>query len=80
MNNKIKKLQAERSRNDEKIADLRTRNSEIDKQITELENLDIVGIVRSMGVTPEQLAAIIQASKTAAPVSTEKEVESYEEN
>ncbi len=77
MNNKIKKLQAERSRNDEKIADLRTRNSEIDKQITELENLDIVGIVRSMGVTPDHLAAIIQASKTDATVRTEKYCESY---
>lgn len=79
MNSKIKKLQAERSRNEEKIADLRSRNSEIDKQITELENLDIVGIVRSMGVTPEQLAAIIRASKDAA-VSAEKEVEPHEEN
>ncbi len=79
MNSKIKKLQAERSRNEEKIADLRSRNSEIDKQITELENLDIVGIVRSMGVTPEQLAAIIRASKDAA-VPAEKEVEPHEEN
>ena len=78
MNSKIKKLQAERSKNEEKIARLRARNSEIDKQIMELENLDIVGIVRSMGVTPEQLAAIIQASRGS--VLEGKEEESHEEN
>ena len=49
-------------KNDEKIAVLRARNNEIDKQITELENLDIVGIVRSMGMTPEELAALLHRS------------------
>ena len=78
MNSKIKKLQAERSKNEEKIARLRARPPEIDKQIMELENLDIVGIVRSMGVTPEQLAAIIQASRGS--VLEGKEEESHEEN
>lgn len=48
MSSKINRLRAERGKNDEKIAVLRARNNEIDKQITELENLDIVGIVRSM--------------------------------
>ena len=65
-------------KNDEKIAVLRARNNEIDKQITELENLDIVGIVRSMGMTPEQLAAFIQASKTDASALTGKEEDSHE--
>lgn len=36
MNPKIKKLRAERSRNEEKIAAIRAKNAEIDKQITEL--------------------------------------------
>lgn len=49
MSSKINRLRAERGKNDEKIAVLRARNNEIDKQITELENLDIVGMVRSMG-------------------------------
>lgn len=59
MNPKIKKLKAERDKNDSKISIYRARNAEIDKQITELENLDIVGMVRSMGMTPEQLAVLI---------------------
>ena len=77
MSSKINRLRAERGKNDEKIAVLRARNNEIDKQITELENLDIVGMVRSMGMTPEQLAALIQASKTDASALTGKEEEPY---
>ena len=78
MNNKITKLRAERSKNEEKIAVLRSRNGEIDRQITELENLDIVGMVRSLGLTPEQLAALLQ---TAHHTETKKEEElDYEEN
>lgn len=61
MNPKITKLQAERGKNVDKISVLQTRNREIDGQITELENLDIVGIVRDNGITPEMLAEIIKA-------------------
>ena len=63
MNTKIVKLQAEREKNVGKITSLQTRNREIDGQITELENLDIVGIVRDNGITPEMLAEIIKAMK-----------------
>ena len=41
LNPKITKLLAEREKNSEKIAKLNARNDEIDKQVTELENLDI---------------------------------------
>lgn len=75
MNSKIKKLKAERKKNDEKIAVCRSRNAEIDKQIMELENLDIIGLVRSMGLTPEQLAALIQPSGNAAPAVREEETD-----
>ena len=83
LNPKITKLLAEREKNSEKIAKLNARNDEIDKQVTELENLDIVGIVRRMGVTPDELAALMQAARpssgpqSAAPV--EKEDADYEE-
>ena len=63
MNTKIEKLRAEREKNVSKITSLQTRNREIDGQITELENLDIVGIVRDNGITPEMLAEIIKAMK-----------------
>ena len=81
MNPKITKLLAEREKNSEKIAKLNARN-EIDKQVTELENLDIVGIVRRMGVTPDELAALMQAARPSGPQSAdpaEKEEANYEE-
>ena len=78
MNAKIKKINAEYEKNAAKIADLQARQKELDKQRTELENLDIVGMVRSMGMTPEQLAAFIQASKTDASALTGKEEDSHE--
>lgn len=80
MNSKITRLRAERGKNDEKIAALRARNNEIDRQIIELENLDIVGMIRSVGMTPEQLAALIRASQSDVSALTGKEEVSYENN
>ncbi len=67
MNPKIKKLRAERAKNDDKIAKLTARNEEVDKEIMNLENLDIIGLVRAVGLTPDQLAALIQANVRPAP-------------
>lgn len=75
MNPKIKKLKTERQKNEEKIALYRSRNTDIDKQITELENLDIVGLVRSVGLTPEQLAELIRQSQNAAPTIRKEEID-----
>ena len=61
MNPKINKLKAEKEKNIRKIAEMTSRNNEIDKQVIELENLDIIGIVRENEVTPEQLAELIQS-------------------
>jgi hypothetical protein len=61
MNPKINKLKAEKEKNLRKIFEMTTRNDEIDKQVTELENLDIIGIVREYSITPEQLAELIQS-------------------
>ena len=43
-----------------------------------LENLDIIGLVRGMGLTPDQLAAIIKAAAPVNPVSERKE-DGYED-
>lgn len=60
MNPKVKKLKTEREKNCEKISRLTTRNEEIDEEVTKLENLDIIGLVRGVGLTPDQLAAILK--------------------
>ena len=64
MNPKINKLKAEKEKNLRKIAEMTERNDEIDVQVMELENTDIIGIVRENGVTPEQLAELIRSLKT----------------
>ena len=63
MNPKISRLRAEREKNNGKIAALQTRNREIDSQIMELENTDIIGMVRESGFTPEQLARLLQSMR-----------------
>lgn len=60
LNAKITKLRKERDKNCGKISELQARNREIDSQITELENTDIIGLVRSHGLTPEKLAELIR--------------------
>ena len=63
MNPKIQKLRAEQEKNVEKIRKLEARNAELKEQIRELENTDIVGLVRETGITPEQLAQLLQSLK-----------------
>ena len=64
MNPKIKKLKAEKEKNLRRIAAMTARNTEIDAQVTELENLDIIGMVRDNEITPEMLAEILRRAKT----------------
>ena len=82
MNPKIKKIDAEYEKNAAKITELQARQKELSKERTELENLDIVGIVRRMGVTPDELAALMQAARPSGPQSAapvEKEEADHEE-
>ena len=65
MNPKIQKLRSELEKNSEKIAKLQSRNSEIKQQIRELENEDIIGLVRANGINLDELAQFLQMMKTA---------------
>ena len=78
MNQKIEKLKTERAKNVERITGYQARNKEIDGLIIELENTDIIGIVRDSGITPEMLSELIQSMKkkpTAASFSRDDEKE-----
>ena len=71
MNPKITKLKAERAKNDEKIAALQSRNRELDESIVELENTDIIGLVRATGMSMEELAQFLtQLKRGGAPFIT----------
>ena len=74
MNPKIAKLRTEFEKNKNKISDLQGRNRELEKQIRELEDTDIIGMVRENGMTMEQFAELFRRMQAApAPATLEKE-------
>ena len=60
MNPKIQKLRTELDKNLDKIRKLEARNAELKQQIREMEDVDIIGMVRAMGLSTEELAKLIQ--------------------
>lgn len=64
MNPKVEKLRGELDKNRAKISELQSRNRVIEKQITELENGDILELIHSHDLNITQLAALIDAMKT----------------
>ena len=76
MNPKIQKLKSEKEKLLAKKASIEERCNEIDAQITELENLDIIGTVREMGITPDQLAELLKKlMETPTPTEDRNENE-----
>jgi len=63
MNPKVKNLLAEKEKNRQKIANLQAKNQEIDAMIKEIENTDIIGLVRENSMTPDMLAELIKSWK-----------------
>ncbi len=60
MDARIPKLRAEAARLKARIENLTTRYTATVDKITELENLEIVGLVRAENMSIEQLAALIK--------------------
>ena len=60
MNPRIQKVTAEIERVKEKLAAQQQRLRELEQQKTELENTEIVGVVRGLDVTPEELASLLR--------------------
>lgn len=61
MNPKIAKINTEIDKTKAKIAELQARLRELDRQKTEIENTEIVELVRGVDATPQELAAFIRA-------------------
>jgi len=59
MSKKLEKYRAERDKNNAKIAELKEENRELDRVITELENTEIIGLVRAENMRPEELAEFL---------------------
>ena len=65
MNPKIAKLREEKNKNCDRISSLQARNKKIDERILKLENTDILGMVREIGMTPDQLAELLGCAEKA---------------
>ena len=61
MNPKIEKIETEIDKTKSKISELQIRLRELERQKTEIENTEIVGLVRGVDATPQELAAFIRA-------------------
>lgn len=61
MNSKINKLRAELDKNNEKIEKLRARNEALQQQLQEAENMEILGMVRTCGMTVEEIMNLLKA-------------------
>lgn len=78
MNPRIQKVAAEIERVKEKLAAQQQRLRELEQQKTELENTEIVGVVRGLDVTPEELASLLRTlcgGKDAAGLENQEESE-----
>ena len=74
----LSSLEKADEKNAAKITELQARQRELEKQRMELENLDIIGLVRGMGLSPDQLAALIKAAPPQPVPETERKEDSYE--
>ena len=63
---RIPKLRAEAARLKARIDNLTTRHTAMVDKITELENLEIIGLVRAEHISIEQLAALIHGGDADA--------------
>ena len=70
MNNKLTKLQMEIDKIKQKISEQQTKLRELEHQKTEIENTEIVELVRSMKMNTSELSTFLKAyrEKTDAPI------------
>lgn len=81
MNPRIEKLAKEIDKTKDKIAELQAKLRDLEKQKTELENTDIVALVRSLNLSPQELADFIkgrQENPAADHVPAAQEDNAYE--
>ena len=70
MNNKLTKLQMEIEKTKQKISEQQTKLRELEHQKTEIENTEIVELVRSMKMNTSELSTFLKAyrGKNDAPI------------
>ena len=81
MNAKLKKVLTDMKKIEDKMELLQEKWEELNKQKTEFENLEIIGLIRSAKITTENLNDVITAyrSKNGVPFSSKKQEENKNE-
>ena len=64
MNPRIEKINQEIQKHQERIQRSQERIRELGQQRTELENTEIIGLVRSIRATPGELAELLRSMKS----------------
>ena len=64
MNPRIEKINQEIQKHQARIQRSQDRIRELEQQRTELENTEIIGRVRSIRATPEELAELLRSMKS----------------
>ncbi len=81
--NKIERIDREIQKTREKITELQNKLKELNAQKTEAENLEIVQLVRSMRMTPQELNAMLSGGgipgMTAADTAETTDYEEQED-
>ncbi len=93
MNPRLQKVTDEIEKLRRKVNDYQSRLRDLERQKTEMENADIVAMVRGIDIPPEQLAEFVRAFMAgkqncavpdmdiqAPPIKTEQEESTVEEN
>jgi len=77
MANKLRKYQTEKQKNSAAIAELQSRNRELDRLIIEAENTEIIALMRTENISLSEFATMIRAfrEKGGAPFSMPKQEE-----
>ena len=60
MNQKLQKLRQDREKLQGKLQTIQGRLLQMDEEIVKLEDVEIVGIVRELKLTPEALAQVLE--------------------
>ena len=69
MNAKIERVSKDIDKTKDKISEFQTKLRELEKQKTELENMEIVDAVRGMDISLTDLAALLKAAKSGGATS-----------
>ncbi len=64
MNERITRLKADLEKNENKISALQAKNKQLADKITQLENAEIIGAVRTSGFSIDELLSLLGKSET----------------